>query len=107
MWRPYEPSDFCSVLGLGRARNKRAAFLAKASSEAPMLTLAHLSDLHFGERSEHVHVAKALVKSLLEQKVDHVVVTGDVTHSGTISEYQQWLTIFEPLLSAKKMTVVP
>ncbi len=72
-----------------------------------MSRLAHLSDLHFGERYEHVAFARALVSSLIQEDVDHVVVTGDVTHEGRIEEYEQWLEIFDPLLRDKRVTVVP
>lgn len=72
-----------------------------------MARLAHLSDLHLGERPEHERSARALVQSLFESNVEHVVVTGDVTHSGTIGEYELWLEIFEPLLRERRVTVVP
>lgn len=72
-----------------------------------MYRLAHLSDLHLGERPEHEQAARALVRSLREEAVDHVVVTGDVTHSGLIGEYERWLELFGPLLDEKRVTVVP
>lgn len=71
------------------------------------MRLAHLSDLHLGERPEHASAARALVRSVLEERVEHVVVTGDITHSGAIGEYETWLEIFEPLLREKRVTVVP
>lgn len=72
-----------------------------------MRTLAHLSDLHLGERPENVEAARALVRSVLDEAIDHVVVTGDVTHAGTIAEYELWLEVFRPLLEARRLTVVP
>lgn len=72
-----------------------------------MARLAHLSDLHLGERPEHATAARALVSSVLEEDVDHVVVTGDVTHLGRIDEYEAWLELFDPLLRDKRVTVVP
>jgi 3',5'-cyclic AMP phosphodiesterase CpdA len=72
-----------------------------------MARLAHLSDLHLGERPEHATAARALVSSVLEEDVDHVVVTGDVTHLGRVDEYEAWLEIFDPLLRDKRVTVVP
>jgi 3',5'-cyclic AMP phosphodiesterase CpdA len=72
-----------------------------------MQRLAHLSDLHFGERPGHAVAARALVRSLLEEEIDHVVVTGDVTHEGRIEEYETWLEVFEPLLREKRVTVIP
>lgn len=71
------------------------------------MKLAHLSDLHLGERPEHVAAARALVRSLQQEQVDHVVVTGDITHAGAISEYEQWLELFDPLLREKRISVVP
>ena len=71
------------------------------------MRLAHLSDLHLGARPEHEDAARALVGSLQEAEVDHVVVTGDVTHSGRVEEYETWLEVFDPLLREKKVTVVP
>ena len=72
-----------------------------------MARLAHLSDLHLGERPELLVSARALVRSISGENIDHVVVTGDVTHTGSIAEYEQWLEVFDPLLAAKKVTVVP
>lgn len=72
-----------------------------------MRTVAHLSDLHLGERPEHAFAARALVRSVLHEAIDHVVVTGDVTHQGLLEEYEQWLEIFAPLLDQRRLTVVP
>jgi 3',5'-cyclic AMP phosphodiesterase CpdA len=69
--------------------------------------LAHLSDLHLGERPENEKAARALVRSLVDSDVEHVVVTGDVTHAGTIGEYETWLEVFEPLQRERRITVVP
>ncbi|MFZ5444418.1 MAG: metallophosphoesterase family protein [Myxococcota bacterium] len=72
-----------------------------------MYRLAHLSDLHLGERPEHEAAARDLVRAVREERVDHVVVTGDVTHAGLVTEYERWLEIFQPLLDEKRVTVVP
>ncbi len=72
-----------------------------------MRRVAHLSDLHLGERARNTRMARALVTSLRAEQVDHVVVTGDITHSGAIDEYELWLELFEPLLREKRVTVVP
>lgn len=71
------------------------------------MRLAHLSDLHLGERPEHEASARALVQSLQREGVDHVVVTGDITHSGHVDEYALWREVFDPLLREQKVTVVP
>ncbi len=73
----------------------------------PARTLAHLSDLHIGLSTKTEQAAQAICHSLIASEVDHVVVTGDVTHGGRISEMRRFSAIFHPLLSCGKMTVVP
>jgi 3',5'-cyclic AMP phosphodiesterase CpdA len=70
-------------------------------------TLAHLSDLHFGSGIRNERAAAQLSRALLETDVDHVVVTGDVTHRGRLSELQRFYGIFEPLFARGKITLVP
>lgn len=70
-------------------------------------TLAHLSDLHLDLTPESDAVAHALVQSLLTERVDHVVVTGDLTHQGSRSEYQHFRRLFAPLLDAGRLTFIP
>jgi DNA repair exonuclease SbcCD nuclease subunit len=72
-----------------------------------MSTLAHLSDLHLGESPLHQQRAARLVDALLDEAIDHVVITGDITHSGTIDEYELYLALFRPLREAGKLTVIP
>ncbi|MGQ0507119.1 MAG: metallophosphoesterase family protein [Myxococcaceae bacterium] len=70
-------------------------------------TLAHLSDLHLGLSPFHFRRARALCDTLLEQSVDHVVVTGDVTHKGREAELALFTDAFAPLLERGRVTVVP
>jgi 3',5'-cyclic AMP phosphodiesterase CpdA len=70
-------------------------------------TLAHLSDLHLGLSPAHEAGARRLCDSLLEREIDHVVVTGDVTHRGKRSQLVQFERIFGPLLSQGRLTLVP
>jgi 3',5'-cyclic-AMP phosphodiesterase len=72
-----------------------------------MSTLAHLSDLHLGASESHDWAAAELVCALLREQVDHVVVTGDVTHAGTEREYLRFQRLFAPLLLEGRLTVVP
>lgn len=44
---------------------------------------------------------------MLAEEIDHVVVTGDVTHRGRRDEYEQFLEVFEPLSRRGKLTVIP
>ena len=73
----------------------------------PARTLAHLSDLHIGLSSSAERVAARICQRLLASDVDHVVVTGDVTHGGRASEMRRFSEIFHPLLSRGRMTVIP
>ena len=70
-------------------------------------TLAHLSDLHFGQGPAREAMARALCQSVMESSIDHVVVTGDITHRGRDIEMASFLQVFDPLLRQGRMTVVP
>ncbi len=69
--------------------------------------LAHLSDLHLDLTRESDRQARALVDTLLAERVDHVVVTGDLTHQGSRSEYRRFRELFAPLLEAGRLTFIP
>jgi Icc protein len=47
-----------------------------------MQLLGHLSDLHVGRSQRVDQRAAGLCQMLLERAVDHVVVSGDLTHRG-------------------------
>jgi 3',5'-cyclic-AMP phosphodiesterase len=66
-------------------------------------TLAHISDLHLG-RSETTDAEVARAVAALAA-VDHVVVSGDVTHRGRTDELLRFERIFAPL--AGRLSVVP
>ena len=70
-------------------------------------TLAHLSDLHFGQGPAREAMARALCQALIESTVDHVVVTGDITNKGRDVEMSAFLDVFGPLLRQGRLTVVP
>src|SRR5262245_24194623 len=69
--------------------------------------LAHLSDLHIGRSPETVDRARGLCRALLARDVDHVVVTGDVTHRGRRSELARFESLFAPFIARGRLTVVP
>jgi Icc protein len=69
--------------------------------------LAHLSDLHVGRSAADDAQAEQLAHALLEIGVDHVVVTGDLTHRGRRSELEQFRRAFAGLLGSGRVTVVP
>ena len=70
-------------------------------------TLAHLSDLHLDLSPQSDACARALVETLQAQRVDHVVVTGDLTHRGATAEGQRFRELFAPLLAEDRVTLVP
>lgn len=69
--------------------------------------LAHLSDLHVGRSDEDDAQAEQLARALVEIGIDHVLVTGDVTHRGRRREWQAFERTFAPLLESHRLTVVP
>lgn len=70
-------------------------------------TLAHVSDLHLGAGARSAEMARGIVDTLLATRVDHVVVTGDLTHRGRHSELDAYHGAFAPLIARGKVTVIP
>lgn len=70
-------------------------------------TLAHLSDLHLGASRANEVAARRLVEQLLVDGIDHVAVTGDLTHSGRIDQWELFCQIFAPLKRTGRLTIVP
>lgn len=70
-------------------------------------TIAHVSDLHIGKSPATDAAAQALHNALVAHAVDHVVITGDVTHRGRRAELVRFRQIFGPLIHSGKLTVVP
>ena len=70
-------------------------------------TLAHVSDLHIGRDDATDEAARRLVGALLAARVDDVLLTGDVTHRGTLAELARFESLFEPLLEEGRLAVVP
>lgn len=70
--------------------------------------LAHLSDLHLGRGGAAAeHRAWALREALWRRAVDHVVVTGDLTHRGQRHELARFEEIFAPFIESGRLSVVP
>ncbi len=72
-----------------------------------MKTLAHVSDLHLDLSPEAERQVTQLVEALRAARVDHVVVTGDVTHAGRLEEHAQFERAFASLRAEGRLTVVP
>ena len=71
-------------------------------------TLAHLSDLHVGRNDEgDDEILTRMCQSLRKRNVEHVVVTGDITHRGRLREWQRFERAFAPLAELGRLTVVP
>jgi len=71
-------------------------------------TFAHISDLHIGAGAEVEQVAARLSRMLFHSsEVDHVILTGDVTHTGRRDELRRFREIFRPLLASDRLLVVP
>jgi 3',5'-cyclic-AMP phosphodiesterase len=70
-------------------------------------TIAHLSDLHLGLAPAVTAKAEALVTTLIDCAVDHVVVTGDLTDAGRSASYRTFERVFAPLISQGRVTIVP
>ncbi|HZZ85671.1 MAG TPA: metallophosphoesterase [Anaeromyxobacteraceae bacterium] len=69
--------------------------------------LAHISDLHLGRDAVTDAAAARLCASLAAARLDHVVLTGDVTHRGLRAELRTFERLFAPLLESGRLTVVP
>lgn len=69
--------------------------------------LAHISDLHVGRSPAFDRGLVDLRDALLTAGVDHIVLTGDVTHRGRREEWLKFEAVFAPLLRAGRVTLVP
>jgi 3',5'-cyclic AMP phosphodiesterase CpdA len=70
-------------------------------------TIAHLSDLHLGRSPATADTARRLCDSCIDYGVDHVVVTGDLTHRGRVADLEMFYEIFAPLERAGRLSVIP
>ena len=70
-------------------------------------TLVHLSDLHVGRGEGGDDVLERMCRQLLRRKVDHVVVTGDITHRGRQGEWERFRAAFAGLEAEGRLSLVP
>lgn len=71
----------------------------------PRIRIAHISDLHVGKDFQHTQAAVHVRNALAREKVDRVLVTGDVTQRGSYDEGAAFERIYAPLWD--RMTVIP
>ena len=66
-------------------------------------TLAHISDLHIGRDSDTNLAAAHIRDRILQLGIDHVIVTGDVTHRGRAEEWALFEAIFLSLGARREL----
>ena len=70
-------------------------------------TIAHVSDLHIGRSQKDSAIARRIVDMLVATDIDHVIVTGDMTHLGKRAELDEFYRLFGPLIAAGKLDLIP
>ena len=101
---PVKERDVTSAPGGGR-RIVTGGGWSGAHGGRVTRTLVHLSDLHVGRDPADAATLGQLVAALVAARVDHVVVTGDVTHRGRLDELATFHRLVAPL--EDRLTVVP
>ena len=73
------------------------------------MRIAHISDLHTGISETHDRFIAQQLETISGSAVDHLIITGDLTHSGRDSEFQSILRILGDLdfLSSERLTGIP
>jgi 3',5'-cyclic-AMP phosphodiesterase len=83
----------------------------QSGSEVSMTVIAHLSDPHLSRQHyrEHIKSLKSLLRSILDDGVDHLVVTGDIVSTADPDDYHLAREIFSHfgLMHRDRLTVVP
>ncbi|HTX17423.1 MAG TPA: metallophosphoesterase [Bacteroidota bacterium] len=74
-------------------------------------TIAHLSDPHLSRQyyREHIKSLKILLRSILDEGCDHILITGDIVSTGDPDDYylaRKILTTYG-LMDSRKLTIVP
>jgi 3',5'-cyclic AMP phosphodiesterase CpdA len=102
--RPDDPSLRLLVGGSPRSP-------LKGGSGHPTFTLIHLSDPHLSRQfyREHLKSFKLLIRMILERKVDHIVLSGDIVSTGDPDDFYVAREILHRfgLLQPERLTVVP
>lgn len=120
--RPARPSRTVRTGAGGRAPlTARNGAVSISRTEARIVHLGHISDLHVGERARYprhgiaarecdrhsVKLLRKILQALQEEAVDHLLVTGDVTLSGEAAEFERVAELLAPWAEAGRLTVLP
>lgn len=85
------------------------------------MRIAHISDLHLADRAKYPRngftrrdcdrhsprLLKGLLSALRESQIDHLVVTGDLTLSAEVTEFERAADLLAPWARDQKLTVLP
>lgn len=69
--------------------------------------IVHISDIHIGHSPDRSIVASELCAKINQLEVSHVIVTGDITEHGRVSEYEEFLNIVARLNPEIKVIMLP
>ncbi len=81
--------------------------LRHIESQTVLQKIAHVSDLHIGYIAGRLQALIAIRDRLRELRIDHVLVTGDVTEHGSASEFRQFKRVFAEFSRTGRLTVLP
>lgn len=84
---------------------RRRASAVRFRARALVKTIARLSDLHLGRSPATALACSRIVRALVVERVDQVLVTGDVTDHGRVDELGHFRRLFAPL--SGPLLVVP
>src|SRR3569623_2566633 len=101
--RASSPSCRRSLAAAPRGHHRRVATTTDTFGMA-IKTLAHVSDLHIGKSVETERRAIGIRDALVAAGVDHVVITGDLTHRGRMGELAVFWRIFACFREQERLT---
>ncbi|MBN2365270.1 MAG: metallophosphoesterase [Calditrichaeota bacterium] len=74
------------------------------------MKIAHLSDLHINSdhRPLNISYTEKLIEQAIQESVDHIIITGDLTHNASDRDFDTLRQIFEKydLLHSEKLSLV-
>lgn len=84
---------------------------SQSESEASPFTIAHISDPHLSRRyyREHIKSLKMVLRAILEDGCDHIVISGDLVSTSDPDDFYLAREVFSNygLLDSRMLTVVP